>query len=260
MGNLLPSHAISPRECSFGIDDVCNTVRSGDILLFTGDTGEGRLITSLCASRYSHIGIVYRDLDGIDTRPYMLESLKFEDQVPDVKTGLPAKGVRLVDLRVHLETMKQKCVAVRFLLSKQSLDIEYVLGIHMKKVLDKVIEAERGKPYEEKWSEFIMARFPFIEVNCETPNAFFCSELVAWCYMRAGLLDSKTIPACQFLPDDFSETKLLSLQYPRGLQFPGFNPASEGATHHVASRIFLSEEYYVDLAWRPPKDPLIEMV
>jgi hypothetical protein len=110
--------------------------------------------------------------------------------------------------------------------------------MHMTEVIRAFYHENKGKPYEDSIIDFLISRFPIIEKRGETKDKFFCSKLVAWCYVCAGLLDSSVVPS-SFLPDDFSSTGDIKLSYPPVLPFPGLGVTS-------SELIKFGEEMYIN--------------
>lgn len=211
--DFLPQKDATADDCTLNIDEVCEIVRSGDIVLFSGASWTSWFVTMFCASQYSHIGIVYRPPD----RPPMLfESIKSDDDGSpniDVRTGEHRVGVRLVDLRLLLESFTGYAVAVRTLVTPASMDLFAIMNEHMTRSIAASLDRYGRLPYEHRWFNFVVARYNFMRLDIAVPNAMFCSELVARCYQEAGLLP-RWRSSLQYLPDDFSQVGDVHLTYP----------------------------------------------
>lgn len=211
--NFLPKKDATADDCALHIDEVCEVVRSGDIVLFSGASWTSWFVTIFCASQYSHIGIVYRPPGRA---PMLFESIKSDDDSSpniDVRTGAHRVGVRLVDLRLLLESFTGYAVSVRTLVSPASMNIFDEMSDHMTRSLAASIDRYGKLPYEHRWFNFIVARYDFMRLNIDNPDALFCSELVARCYQEAGLLPPWR-SSLQYLPDDFSQVGDVHLTYP----------------------------------------------
>lgn len=211
--DFLPKKDATDDDCALYVDEVCDIVRSGDIVLFSGASMTSLFVTTFCASQYSHIGIVYRPPGE---EPMLFESIKSDDDGSpnvDVRTGKHRVGVRLVNLRMLLDSFRGHAVAVRTLVSPASMNIADTLSEHMTQVLAQCIEKYGYLPYEHRWFNFVVARYNFIRLSIEHPDALFCSELVARCYQEAGLLP-RWRSTVQYLPDDFSQVGDVHLTYP----------------------------------------------
>lgn len=201
------------------IDDVCNAVDNGDVLLFSGESQLSAIVTLFCGSQWSHVGIVYRASERSD--PMLFESVKSDDN-----TDNPV-GVRLLPLRKALMDFRGNAVAMRALCIPTSIvqadkGVEKRWRDHMRESMQRCIEEHRGKKYETRTLNFIFARFTSLSIHYETRERLFCSELVAICYQEAGILYNA--PSCiQFIPDDFCEAGSVDLQLPSSVSFHTIN-------------------------------------
>jgi len=235
---FLPRKEAVDGSYSLSIDEVCDHVSSGDIILFSGASWTSFFVTMFCASQWSHIGIIYKN--GTDP-PRVFESIKSDDDGSknyDVRTGKPRVGVRLVDLRALLTSFTGHAIAIRPLTTPRELNLHEFLAEHMTKSLEWSIKTYGMLPYEHRWLNFIFARFDIIKLHCEVPDALFCSELVARCLQEAGLMDG-THSSLQYLPDDFSQVGSVDLTYPR--QFPFVS---------LSASVRLGPELFVELPKR----------
>lgn len=213
---LLPSRSGVMNQFDLSVESACLLATSGDIVLVSDSSINASLINGICASRWSHVAIVYRDVSFNGGRPCIFESVKHKGRDLDLIDGKPATGVRILDLYDYLHTFKGNAVALRMLMTNKVCKVQTSLRTHITMVLRGLIEKYHGKPYESKWSEFVLARFPFIPRTSESPTEFFCSELVAWCYINIGLL-SKKAPSSSYLPEEFSDISTLNLSIPPSL-------------------------------------------
>ena len=232
---ILPSRSVSTDEASLSITDACRLVRSGDLVLFSDNSWSASFITTTCSSRFSHIGIIYRRQHE---KPLLLESVYHKGKDIDVTRLAPQSGVRLIDFETHLRHFNGKSVAIRLLITQRTLNVSTAMRKHMTSVIENVWDKTKGLPYETNVIDFLISRFPLIEKKIETMDRFFCSKLVAYCYMEAGLLDITLTPS-SFLPDDFSETGEMPILFPTALSFPGFEPK-------ISRLIKLSNELYIN--------------
>lgn len=217
---ILPSRSITSTEASLSITDACKLVQSGDLVLFSNISWSAFFITTTCPSRFSHVGIIFRPHEG---RPLLLEAVYHEGKDVDVRTRMPKSGVRLIDFETHLKHFNGNSIAIRLILTRRDLCVASTLSKHMTEIIDIIQQNTKDLLYENGIVDFLLSRFPIVEKKSENMDRFFCSKLVAYCYIEAGLLDITAIPS-SFLPDDFSETGDVSLRYPSWLRFPGFEP------------------------------------
>lgn len=193
------------KNADISVDLACTMVSSGDIVLFSGESQTSVAVTVFCGSKWSHVGIVYLPSD--DAEPQLFESVKSPDKNIDLRTGKKASGVRIVSLRYALSSFKGHAVAIRTLSLPRALMQEKRFSKTfyktMRTAMKESIDLYHGKPYEMRIFNFVMARFIFISIYEEMPEALFCSELVALCLKRANVLlcDRSSI---QFIPEDFS--------------------------------------------------------
>ena len=89
--------------------------------------------------------------------------------------------------------------------------IGVTLGYEEYKTLKALRKELRGRPYEESMLDLIKAAHDYEgEVTSEDLSSLFCSELVAECYQRLGLLDEKKA-SDEYVPGDFGEQANLQL-------------------------------------------------
>jgi hypothetical protein len=230
---------IKPHNVEVSIDYACTMVGNMDIVLFSGESEMSFLVMLFCGSQWSHVGIVYREPGK---EPMLFESIKTDDKGSDnidVITRKVETGVRLVSLRHTLETFKGHAVAIRTFSMAMAFmynpDLEQLYYKHMFDTMKKCIKRYHRLGYELRIYNFIFARFNFITIKEETLDALFCSELVALCLMKAGLLP-RTHSSIQFLPDDFCTEGTYKPSCPR-----------EFSVNSVASslKVKLSRTHYV---------------
>ena len=201
--------------------------RSGDILLISDSSINAYLINSICAARWSHVAIIYRNKNRFGGRPCIFEAVMHAGKEVDIIKKRSVGGVRLIDLETYLLQFTGNAVAFRYLMTNNRYDIQRQMRDRATRMIEEMIDEHHGKPYEFRWSEIVLARFPIIPRTSETPGAFFCSELVAYCYMNIGLIDPKAAVSSHFLPEEFSATGDLELLYPTGMPFTCFSPESK---------------------------------
>ena len=235
---IFPSRAITQEHTSLSIQDACLLARSGDLLLISDTSINARLINEICAARWSHAAIIYRDPNRHNGRPCIFEAVMHAGEEIDVIKKRKATGVRLIDMEAYLNRFKGNAVAMRMLVTNSAYTIHKDVGKFTTSMMAQMVDRYHGKPYETRWSEFILARFPIIPRTSESPSAFFCSQLVAWCYINMGLIDGKSMASGHFLPEEFSSTGDLELRYPSELPFICFSPET--------TFLKLGEEMFID--------------
>lgn len=204
---------------SLSINDLCKVAKTGDIILFSGISSASKFVEIACASMWSHVGIIYENPQK-QNDPLLFESVHAKDHTYDVQYSIKkhASGVRLVNLRDYIQGYKGNCIALRQLQCSSS-ESYIKLHKHLCNVLHNVIISIHGRPYENRWLEFFLARFRCLGSYGETEDSFFCSELVSYCYKQAGLIAKPYFNHNnEMLPDDYSEMgSKLNLIMPKGI-------------------------------------------
>lgn len=156
-------------------------VKSGDIILFSGNGFISRLIRFATKSKYSHIGCIYINSTG---KALVYDSTSLREP----------SGVTLSSYKKVLNKYNGK-VFIRPTSRKLS---ELQVALYRKN-----ISKNLGKKYEEsKWELFLSAFGRFINIRIGKPTGTrFCSELVRNLYYDLGFILHKK--ACT--PADFSE-------------------------------------------------------
>jgi hypothetical protein len=176
-------------------EQIRKSLKTGDIVLFSGKGGVSDWIKLFTSSTWSHVGMVLRlpQLDMV----LLWESTTLSDLV-DIETGKARKGVQLVPFSERMR-MYSGDVAVRHLSQPLTSPMEKALMKFRKK-------ASRLK-YEQSKVELIKSAWdgPFGS-NKENLSSVFCSELVAESYQQMGLLTEppKGWPSNEYTPRDFS--------------------------------------------------------
>jgi hypothetical protein len=179
------------------------TLKTGDIVLFSGKSGFSRSIKWFTWSPWTHIGMILRIPQFSD--PLIWESLRVPE-LPDAIDGTMKSGVQLL----HYKDRVQACtcaVGIRSLNQPISDD--------MYNKLIEFRESVKNRPYESSFLELIRAAWdgPFGR-NEENLESLFCSELIAEAYQTMGLLqcDKKGgAPSNEYTPKYFSEKGNLPL-------------------------------------------------
>jgi hypothetical protein len=177
-----------------------SSLKTGDIVLFSGKGGASAGIKWATFSRWSHVGMV------VVLPEYDLVTVWESSTVAtlrDLDTNAPNKGVQLVPLSTRLEQYDGE-IAVR-----QLVDVEF--SADDIRSLMQLRRELAGRKYEEDKIQLIKAAWDYtFGRNKEDLSSLFCSELVAEAYQRLGLLDPDT-PSNEYVPADFSENKKLVL-------------------------------------------------
>lgn len=174
------------------LDEFLNSLDTGDILLFSGNTLFSKAIKLVTRSHWSHIGMVLKDDDGL---LYCFES----DNEP-IK-DIPEIGVRKVPLKYKIETYDGE-IAIRM------LEVPELKQTILREEIKQLCNQFKNIPYEKHFLELIKSAYdgPFGE-NKEDLTSIFCSELIASIYQKCGLLNWD-IPSNEYTPANFSITNL----------------------------------------------------
>jgi len=185
-------HPIEQNEKSIMASQFQDKVRSGDILLFKTDNLSGKVIRKFTAGDWDHIALCFNFANG---KCGILESLQ--------NTGVAAfLWDDLLKSKAHVEYKK---VAVRPLLLPRHLK-KHIL----KKIERFIYEASQSKLHYGLEAAKWLRKKSVMTETWDEQRTYFCSELVAKCLKRVGLL--RPNPAsCQYLPCDFSGAKSIEL-------------------------------------------------
>ena len=177
--------------------EIRDSLKTGDIVLFSGQSQVSGILKWFKRSKWSHVGMVVKlpQFDAI-----MLWESTLLSSATDVETGMPSLGVRLVPLSQRIGGE----VAIRRLenvvLSQEDIDKLSALRVEL-----------RGRPYERNPVELFKSVWdlPFGR-NEEDLSSVFCSELVAEAYQALGLLPEEQ-PSNEYTPADFSSERFIPL-------------------------------------------------
>lgn len=193
-------------------------LKNGDILLCSAGKNESwpmswfaSLIKLFTHSPFSHVAMVVESpcftnipLEGL----FVWESSGGDSRIKDPQDGKHKFGVRLTPLNEFFEEYRAQegTVWVRVLeKGRERLNLAVLQEIH---------DSVYGKPYDLRPDDWLKALFPHTLSTFSTHASnerFWCSALVGYIYVKAGLLEAETI--WSFLsPADFSSsTQKLSL-------------------------------------------------
>ena len=174
--------------------EVKPTLDVGDVVLFGGQSSGCMRIKSWTGSRWSHAALIYRT-HGVK-QPLLLESTS-TSLVPDLITGKIQTGVTLVELEAWLRNYATGEIAIRRLKVDRTPKIRQRLRVFFEKM--------HGRAYETSSWQMFQAVYdgPFGASSGEDLSSLFCSELLAACYQRMGLLPFDP-PSNEYVPADFS--------------------------------------------------------
>ncbi len=188
-------------------EKIRDKLKTGDIILFSGKGGISDGIKLFTCSKWSHVGMVYKLNDSLDTRGsvFCWESTTLSN-IEDADSGKLTKGVQRVELSERLE----KCFSNGYEICIRQLS-KPLDGDMIRKLNDFRHEVS-GRPYEKNKLELLKAAYDgVLGKNKEDLSSLFCSELVAEAYQRMGLL-TEDLPSNEYTPKDFSSERHLNLQ------------------------------------------------
>ena len=156
-------------------------VRTGDVVLFKGEHGLlDWVISWFTDSPYTHVGLVLCDPPGLPPGPYVIESSM--ESVPDAESSKRTLGVQIQPLNTILSDHGTASVRPLSRLGKAP-----DLTPHVAELL----KAVDGRPYDTDVCDWLRAE---IRVHCpemvweQRDDTFWCSALVAYFYVKLGLL------------------------------------------------------------------------
>ena len=170
---------------------IRESLRTGDIVLFSGDSFVSRLIRLGTPGPWSHVGMVIV-LPGIE-RVMLWESTTLS-KIKDLKTGKLMSGVQLVWLSEKIRDYNGR-VAIR--------KLETPIQIQPKR-FGEVAKELHGRPYEDDWCDLIKAAWdgPWGD-NVPDLDSVFCSELTAATLKRLNVMEDVQ-PDSEYTPADFA--------------------------------------------------------
>ncbi|MDF1781990.1 MAG: YiiX/YebB-like N1pC/P60 family cysteine hydrolase [Alcanivoracaceae bacterium] len=174
--------------------DIAESLKTGDLLFFSGRGLASDVVRMFTRSYWSHIGIVVR-LRGI-SEPLVLESTTLSDS-NDLLRGRPVNGIGLVPFRNKISEYQGDVALRRFdgpSLTPPKLRMVERLALRLchRPYKNYVLCHVRG----------YLAGYPGKDYS-----AMFCSELVAEMYRRIGWLKREIQPN-SFVPGNFAADDL----------------------------------------------------
>lgn len=197
------------REIAY--NDVKDSLKTGDLVLFHGVETTSRLIELIEWSFWSHVGMVVLpgDIGLTCEEPLFWESTASGDGIVDYLTGKPKEsGPMLVSLRDRIQVDLKQHYDTHFLVKYLNRSLKQ----HELEQLRAFIYAahDRGFPTAENALKY------YVEgrtLNKPSPDTeVFCSELTAETFVKMGFLSAEYVPN-GYCPDDFNKgDNLPSLQ------------------------------------------------
>jgi hypothetical protein len=177
--------------------DFRERAESGDIILFRGKGGRCQLLRSLTAGKYDHVAMVLRLEDdsvaileatgnnGVATIPWM----RF------VRWGWHQCYQRMAYRKVYFNRDNDQMDAL-------SRYINQIYGANYSLTWDKIFNTKTSFSFDEKGNDNTP---PYLRGDTQVRDrTFFCSEVVAACLKRCGVLASARA-SCTYWPSSFSQ-------------------------------------------------------
>lgn len=191
-------------------EEIRPTLKTGDLVFFSGKSKISALIKMVTRSSWSHIGMVYvmpydqnsvhGEQDNANNFVGLFESAKSGKRW-DRLTGTSRVGVRIVSLSNRIQTYSGSKIGIRRLEHFKDTGPDYTELQELKNEL-------RGRKYEQSTLELfnaVMDIWEPLDGNEEDLSSIFCSELVAEAYQRMGLLENEP-PSNEYTPADFTRS------------------------------------------------------
>jgi len=198
-------------------NDIRNSLKTGDVVLFSGRGLASWLIQQATRSRWSHVGMVVRipEYDMV-----LLWESTLLSNVADVEAKKLLGGVQLAPLSARIASYSGQA-AIRRL--NAELMPEDLVALH------ELRHEITGRPYErdpvQLWRSALDVPGTMLAANArEDLSSVFCSEMVAAAFQRMKLLPDD-VPSNEFTPKDFGQGKLIDSELLRG--------ATLGVEEHV---------------------------
>jgi hypothetical protein len=175
--------------------------QTGDVVLFQGATGLlDRLIRWFTRSPYTHVGVVIRDPPGLAPGPHLIESSL--EPTKDEISGRYVFGVQVHPLSSVLTAHGRPSIRRLRLDSPRDLT----------QALSKAEARVDGRPYDVSVGDWLRAELRVLDPKLiweQRDSAFWCSALVAYLYVKLGLLPD-SLPWTLVSPKEWGPRGLLN--------------------------------------------------
>lgn len=182
---------------SVSYDSIRDSLRTGDVVLFSGKGGASAGVKWVTLSRWSHVGMVMvlPEYDFV-----CLWEATTTTSLADLESGAARMGVQLVPLSARVREY-DNAIAVRRLggVELDQADLQGLMALRRELA---------QRPYEQRLLELMIAAYDGpLGRNAEDLSSLFCSELVAEAYQTLGLIAAgpEDKPSNEYVPADFSE-------------------------------------------------------
>lgn len=189
------------REIAY--NDVKDSLKTGDLILFHGIQTTSKLIELIEWSYWSHVGMVVlpKDIGMTVEEPLFWESTASGDGLTDYLTGKPKEnGPMLVSLHDRIQVDVNQSYDTHFLVKYLNRSLKQPELEQLKEFIYKV--HDRGFPTAENVLKYYIDGRSF---NKPAPDTeVFCSELTAETFMAMGFISTEYVPN-GYCPDDFNK-------------------------------------------------------
>ena len=201
-------------------EDIKEYLKTGDLLLFSGNGMNSFEVKLATVSPFSHVGMIvkckhFKEENDLYIWHSPSQKLEF---IHDKLTKTYKEGPQLNNLNEILEATDGS-IYLRKL--EQGLD-KYILNFTSNKNknidpcdsdLIKWMRHEAPKKYETDFKELLFAAYDGpCGRNKKNIKSYFCSELVAESYQIMNILD-RSLPSNEFVPADFCDQLVLKQNY-----------------------------------------------
>lgn len=208
---------------------ISSSLKTGDILFFSGNSFFSKMIKLCTRSHWSHVGMVYVNENS--------QTFCWESDKESASSNLSQLGVRFIPIEEKIESYSGE-VAVKRLEGLAQGDL---LKLH--DAITKVSFEFKNRPYEKSSIELFQAAYdgPFGD-NVEDVSSLFCSELIATVYQLAGLLPlcPPGLPSNEYTPADFDRITFKLLKGGLSEIFPIKSKAEEIIISEVEPKSLIS--------------------
>jgi len=188
------------------LEDLSETLQSGDIVLFSGSHTSSQIIRFITQSAYSHVGMIVRVNNTIALWQSTL------DAFPNLLLPSPTPGVQLNDLTSTLQSYVKKYPGTVIVIRKLTAKIT----AYSEESMQRLVVELNGLPYANlPWKYFVGS------LGCQIQkDTWFCSDLVAETLRFMHVLSLKSgPPSAHWRPKDFSSERKTPISFRDGLQF-----------------------------------------
>lgn len=187
---------------SISVEDLLSKCQTGDLLLFnTRSHWYDFLIEKITQSKFSHVGMIVRDISCLDCSNVgicMLES-GYED-FTDVVDNKQIYGVQLSNLREVINTYTNSNGRTGYVYYRS---LACARDATFYETTREKIEIVYDKPYDLLPQDWFKSAFDIQSGNEQRMRTFWCSALVAYMYDMYGFIKRQT-PWTIIQPTQFS--------------------------------------------------------